>query len=269
MHELRSADFKDVDRAADPRTYVSYLDQVTALEGAQAYKRQTFALLGVRPGDAVLDVGCGTGDDLRQLADLVGSSGRAVGLDSSETMLQQARSRCAGLPVECHLGDAAQLPFADGTFDACRADRVFQHLEDPTQALRELARVARVGARIVVSDPDWDTLVIDSADRELTRRIVAFRSDQVRNGWMGRQLARLAKQCGLTDIIVHPFTGTFTEWPVADRLFNLQETVEVAVDAHVISPSEATAWVSDLAERASAGCFFSALSGFALSGRRP
>jgi ubiquinone/menaquinone biosynthesis C-methylase UbiE len=269
MHELRSADFKDVDRAADPGTYVSYLDQVTALEAAQAYKRQTFAMLDVHVGDAVLDVGCGAGDDLRQLAELVGSSGRAVGLDSSETMLQQARSRCAGMPVEYHLGDAAQLPFADGTFDACRADRVFQHLDDPLQAMKELVRVVRVGGRVVVSDPDWGTLVIDAADRELTRRIVAFRSDQLRSGWIGRQLARLAKQCGLTDLIVHPFTVMLTDWSVADRLLHAQETVQVAVNAHVISPSEATAWMNDLSERASAGCFFSALSGFAVSGRKP
>jgi hypothetical protein len=49
MHELRGADFKDVDQTADPGRFVSYLDQVTALEGTQAYKRQTFALLEAHP----------------------------------------------------------------------------------------------------------------------------------------------------------------------------------------------------------------------------
>lgn len=68
MQELPSAGFANVDRTADPRSLVSYLDQVTGLEAAQAYKRQTFILMGVQPGHAVLDVGCGAGDDLRQLA---------------------------------------------------------------------------------------------------------------------------------------------------------------------------------------------------------
>src|ERR1700694_4537807 len=99
MQELPSASFKNVDQTADPHDLVSYLDQVTGLEAAQAYKRQSFALMGVQPGHAVLDVGCGAGDDLRQLAELVGPSGRVVGVDNSETMVQQARGRCVGLDV--------------------------------------------------------------------------------------------------------------------------------------------------------------------------
>jgi hypothetical protein len=86
---------------------------------------------------------------------------------------------------------------------------------------------------------------------------------------MGRQLARLAKQSGLVDIIVRPFTVMLTDWLLADRLFYLQQTVGVAVEAGVILPAEATKWVNDLAETASAGCFFSALTGFTVSGRKP
>ena len=101
----------------------------------QAYKLKTFALLDVHEGDTILEVGCGTGEDAQTLARLVGDNGRVVGVDSSTSVIGKARARAAGLdlPVEFVVGDAERLEFADGTFDCCRADRVFQHLSDPNE----------------------------------------------------------------------------------------------------------------------------------------
>src|SRR5690348_123015 len=75
------------------------------------------ALLDVHAGDDILDVGCGTGDDTRALAHLVGRSGRITGVDSSATMIAEARRRAAGLdlPVEYRVANAQHLPFADNT----------------------------------------------------------------------------------------------------------------------------------------------------------
>jgi ubiquinone/menaquinone biosynthesis C-methylase UbiE len=101
----------------------------------------------------VLDVGCWAGDGLRSLAEFVGATGRVVGVDTSKAMLAEARARTEGLAVECRVGDAHRLEFATDTFDACRADRVFQHLERPREALAELVRVTRPGGWIVVMDP--------------------------------------------------------------------------------------------------------------------
>jgi SAM-dependent methyltransferase len=217
----------------------------------------------------VLDVGCGAGDDLGSLAELVGPTGRVVGVDNSETMLREARERTQGLPVECHIGDAHHLDFAPDTFDGCRAERVFQHLENPLQAFAELVRVARPGARVVVADPDWGTLVVDAMDRTLTRRILTFRCEMTRNGWMGRQLPALARQCGLVEVTIHGATPVFTDWPQANQLLSLQSGAEQAATAGVISPIEAAAWIRDLEQRAAAGRFFSAITGFLVSGRKP
>ncbi|HEX2091098.1 MAG TPA: methyltransferase domain-containing protein, partial [Longimicrobiaceae bacterium] len=73
--------FGAVDRAADPRQYIRYLDTAASSEPSRAMKRRTFDLLEVRPGMSVLDVGCGTGSDALALARLVGGDGRAVGVD--------------------------------------------------------------------------------------------------------------------------------------------------------------------------------------------
>jgi len=159
--------------------------------------------------------------------------------------------------------------FADGTFDSCRADRVLQHLENPQKALSELVRVARAGARVAISDPDWDTIVIDAADRELTRQIVAFRCDTLRNGWMGRQHTALASQCGLVDVTTHAFTTMSIDWPLANRMLDLEASAHQAAAGGVISPSDVAEWLRDLVERHEAGCFLCAITGFTVCGRKP
>ncbi len=85
-----------VDRATDPSAFVSYLDTVTTLETVQRMKQRTYDLLQVREGHHLLDVGCGLGDDVRALAQQVGTAGRVVGVDCSETMVAEARKRAEG-----------------------------------------------------------------------------------------------------------------------------------------------------------------------------
>src|SRR3954453_14467154 len=148
--------FSNVDRTATPGAFVQYLDQLTALESVQRYKQESFQLAGAREGAKLLDIGCGAGDDVRSLAQLVGPAGLVVGLDSSATMVAEAERRAAGtgLPVEFRVGDVYALDWPDASFDGCRADRVFQHLAERDGALAELVRVTRPGGRIAITDPD-------------------------------------------------------------------------------------------------------------------
>jgi hypothetical protein len=71
----------------------------------RAYKHHTFTLLGMQAGHHLLDVGCGTGEDVRALARLVGSNGRVVGLDIREELIAEARKRAADTEVEFYVGD--------------------------------------------------------------------------------------------------------------------------------------------------------------------
>ena len=263
--------FTNVDQTADPGRFVYYLDAVNALEAAQAYKRQTFALLDVRQGAHLLDLGCGNGDDARALAQLVGEAGRVVGLDSSAVMVTEARQRAErlGLRVEYRVGDAHHLDFPDGSFDGCRADRVFMHLDDPRRALAEMVRVARAGARVVVSEPDWETLVVDVPARALTRTVLNAGCESYRDGWIGRRLPSLFKEAGLVDIRVVPATVVQTDYALASEIFSLGRMASQAHEAGAITAAEAAAWLSELAEAGRAGRFFSAITGFIVGGRKP
>ena len=179
------------------------------------------ALLKVQPGDRVLDAGCGTGDDARAIAALVAPGGCVVGIDSSETMIDAAqnRRRDNGVPVEFRTGDVHRLAFEDGVFDAARADRVFQHLDDPQRALAELIRVTRPDGRIVVADTDWGTLTIDGPDPETTRAVLGTVATAIRNPWMGRKLFAMFHRAGLAGVTVSAGTAVVTSYAQANQLF--------------------------------------------------
>jgi ubiquinone/menaquinone biosynthesis C-methylase UbiE len=245
------------------------LDTLRASNFGQLYKRQSFDVLDVQAGHHVLDVGCGPGDDVRELAGRTGASGCVTGIDSNVAMIKEACQRSANdtLPTQFCQSDAHMLSFADGTFDRCRADRVFQHLQHPVFALQEMVRVAKSGGKIMVSEPDWETLVLDSEERIITRKIVNFICDRiVRNGWIGRQLPRLFKECGLKNIVVTTGAFVLTDYTLADRLWGLERNAIRARDAGVISESELARWLEGLHDAAQRDRFFGTASGFGVCG---
>ena len=131
-----------------------YFDQIAAEwdelleEGTIARLREIVAGLDIAPGAAVLDVGCGTGVLFPLLLEKVGQKGRIVALDISGEMLRRARAK--GYPVECVQGDAQSLPLSDERFDWVICNAVFPHFTDKLRALREIHRVLKDGARLVI-----------------------------------------------------------------------------------------------------------------------
>ncbi len=268
MRPAADTGFSAVDEAADPISLVRYLDRMSGHLGEA--KRRIQEQLEVVEGNLVLDVGCGTGDDARDLAAMVGPSGRIIGLDASITMVEEARRRADGfaLPAEFGIGDAQTLPFAAASFDACRAERVLQHLPHPALAVTEMARVTRPGGRVVAFEPDWQTLVVDHPDHALTQRILDFRAGRLASPWIGRQLARLFRCAGLARISVTLVSTTLGLPETIDGL-RLDATLQQAAQARVITATDRSRWLAELAEVAEAGCFVAAATGFLVRGAKP
>jgi SAM-dependent methyltransferase len=105
--------------------------------------------LGVGAGERVLDVGCGCGQTLLQLAELAGPSGHVLGVDISPPMLARAGERVAGRPtIALALGDAQTYAFAPGTFDAVYSRFGVMFFDDPDAAFGNLRAAARSGGRL-------------------------------------------------------------------------------------------------------------------------
>jgi demethylmenaquinone methyltransferase / 2-methoxy-6-polyprenyl-1,4-benzoquinol methylase len=105
-------------------------------------------LAALGPGDSALDVACGTGDLAIELARRVGTGGEVIGSDFSEEMLERARSKAPGLAWEW--GNALELPYASGRFDAATVGFGARNFSDLERGLAEMARVVKPGGRVVV-----------------------------------------------------------------------------------------------------------------------
>ncbi|GAA1184488.1 class I SAM-dependent methyltransferase [Streptomyces hebeiensis] len=111
------------------------------------------AALGLRPGDAVLDAGCGTGRALPALREAVGPRGTVLGVDLTPEMLQAAvrAGRRGSGPLL--LADVRRLPVRSNTLDAVFGAGLISHLPRPADHLRELARVVRPGGLLALFHP--------------------------------------------------------------------------------------------------------------------
>ena len=112
------------------------------------WRERAADLARLGPGGSALDVACGTGDLAVELQQRVGQSGRVVGLDFSERMLELAREKAPGIRFEA--GNALDLPYGDGEFDAVTVGFGARNFSDLGRGLREMARVTRPGGRVVV-----------------------------------------------------------------------------------------------------------------------
>lgn len=113
------------------------------------------ASLDIKPGESILDLGCGGGSDTIEAAKLTGPTGVSCGMDITDAMLAKAAAaaKSQGLDnVRFVKGDIEHLPFADEDFDAVMSNCVINHARDKRKVYSEIYRILKSGGRFVISD---------------------------------------------------------------------------------------------------------------------
>jgi SAM-dependent methyltransferase len=169
-----------------------------------------YLLPHLREGDSLLDVGAGPGTIT---ADLAGLAGRvtATEIGPGELDLARATVTARGITnVDFSVQDVHALTFPDGSFDVVHAHQVLQHVADPVQALREMARVARPGGVVAARDGDYAAFTWWPQLPELDEWLRLYSAAARANGGepdAGRRLLSWARAAGLTDV-----TATSSTW---------------------------------------------------------
>jgi demethylmenaquinone methyltransferase/2-methoxy-6-polyprenyl-1,4-benzoquinol methylase/phosphoethanolamine N-methyltransferase len=118
--------------------------------------RMIVEMAGIKPGDAILDVGCGTGNLTLTALKIAGPKGSAHGIDASPEMIEVARKKAqrSGMKAVFDLGLIEKMPYPDATFDAAISRLVIHHLPDELKRLgfAEIFRVLKPGGRAFLTD---------------------------------------------------------------------------------------------------------------------
>lgn len=252
---------------------VARLESVYASPAIATQRARTLAVLGARPGEHGLDVGCGPAFLAVELGREVGPGGHVVGIDESAEMLEAARARIARAgvsgQVEVRQGDAGQLDFPAGTFDFVTAVQVYLYVHDVARAIGEAARVLRPGGRLAVVDTDWDSCVWLTSDRDRHRRVMDARGSHFVQQHLPTRLPGLLTRAGLA--LGHAEAIPLLELSGGPDTFGgglIQSIADVAT-RHGVLRAEADAWKADLLERVSGGEYFFSLTRYLFVATRP
>ncbi|WP_306371076.1 methyltransferase domain-containing protein [Nocardiopsis sp. CC223A] len=246
---------------AAARHLLARLDRFSHLPEARALRDRARESLRLRPGDPVVDVGCGGG---RATAELAAAGVRAVGVDLDPAMLDAARAAHPG--ADFRHGDAYRLPLPDGSVRGYRAEKVYHSLDDPARALAEAHRVLAPGGRLALLGQDWDAYMVDSDDPDATRRIIAAYADTMPDPRAPRRQRALLAAAGFTDIGVEGRVVVFTDAEVVDMLVGFAET---AARSGAIDGERARSWTREQRSRAESGRLFVAVPFLLVGAERP
>jgi ubiquinone/menaquinone biosynthesis C-methylase UbiE len=212
--------------------------------------RRALEQAAIRPGDRVLDLGCGNGRFLPWIGEQAGIGGSVVAVDINVEGLRRLRSGSAALPPPMLLAaEATRLPLADGSFDVIWCANVFEYLDDEqqTRCLRELARLLRPGGRVAVKDSEWAHKVFYPATSDLWLRFLRALNADGGGPFVGRRIAGNFRAAGLTPRIETVLSERLAPLSSADRRWIGRSGRAVAADALRLLGTDAAAEINAFA----------------------
>lgn len=244
---------------------------VAGSHGVALRRAAVFEALAPRTGEAVLEIGCGGGAFLRDVALAVGTGGRACGIDISADQIEGARAHCADAPAtEFHIASALALPFEDGAFDAAYSVQVLEYIEAVDDALAETHRVLKPGGRFVHLATLWDSVIFNAGDEDLMARILGAWESHCCYPDLPASMAGRLRRASFTTVEQSPLPLLITANHEHSFIYWASQVMAGhAVNTGAVTQDEAQAWLADLTALDAKGGFFFAAMTVITKARKP
>lgn len=258
----------DVDASDEPTAHVEYLTD--AAELLRERRLDSYRMLDLQEGHRFLDVGCGAGEVVEDVAGTVGSSGAVSGIDMAQTMVDASQSRltAAGVVADLRKADAHALPFEERSFDRVRCERVLQHVENPAKVVAEIFRVLAPGGMALLIDANHEQVDVATDDPDTWRAARQRSTGRVRHQRAGLHLAEWMEAAGFSDLVVTA-AALILAWPNFRSVVLIDDGAERAIARSELDRDRWQAFVADQEERYRRGTGVSTVVGYRCLGTRP
>ncbi|MGJ1385550.1 methyltransferase domain-containing protein [Sphingobacterium spiritivorum] len=205
----------------------------------------------------ILDLGCGTGMDAINIADMVGERGQVIGIDHDQAMIGHARTTVGERKnIDFVQAGVDKLDFEDNGVSGIRMERVVQHLPEPDATFREVYRVLKTDHPFVVVETIWDSLNFYTQHIATEQKIRNYLTGQkVNNGWAGNKLTADLKANGFRNIQLDTFCMVVRTKEEANRYVFLDLILAEMVDKSVLTKEESEDFINSLLSADNNGYF--------------
>ena len=237
------------------------LEELYRTRDVVAQRAATMEKLSIKPGERVIDIGCGPGFLSEDIAECTGPAGLVLGVDISADLIALCKARSEAPSLNYVVGDATELGVAGESFDVAVCTQVAEYVPDVQKVLAEMYRVLRPGGRGTIVATDWDTVAWHSSD--------ITRMDAVMKAWeahcahprLPRRLAPMLRETGFIVANVDMFPLVNLQFGPDSYSFGISKMIrDFIVKSGNVPRNIADAWHAELASLDLAGRYYFASS---------
>ena len=226
-------------------------------------------LLGLRPREQVIDVGCGPGFLCESLAREVTEQGAVLGVDVSPDLIAFCRERNPPHHLRFAEENALELQAPDASFDAAVSTQVAEYIPDTGALLAQMFRVLRPGGRVLIMATDWNCVGWHSSDPERMARMMTVWEGHCAHPSLPRVLAPALRDAGFGNVDIHSHSIVNTRFDKTQYSYGAAKLIRDFACDTVVAAEEAQSWFDDLTQLDTKGQYYFASSRMIFRAQKP